>query len=124
MEYGETPPEKWSKSELLNRLSELQEIHADQPEKVLKLKSQDQLQQLISQLNKAKRKKTQLQEFLAELNLKANPSDTMYLMEQQAMTEIYRRVEPGDRTTWASASSAQKPMPNSLRMFHPMRTGL
>ena len=61
---------------------------------MLKLKSQDQLQQLISQLTKAKRKKTQLQEFLAELNLKANPSDTMYLMEQQAMTEIYRRVEP------------------------------
>lgn len=84
-EYGEEPPSSWTTVELKNRLTEL---GGSVNKKTGKGKSE--LQSWTIQLNKASRKKSQLQEFCREeLKLTITNNETIAQMEQMAMEKIY-----------------------------------
>eukprot|EP00439_Symbiodinium_sp_Y106_P044466 s1474_g5.t1 len=90
--YGETPPTRWTKAELLQRLSELQGIHGEQ-EHVLKIRGKTELKAMISRLNKAKKRRSDLVKFMAEdLSLTATPNETIDQLTVKSMSAIYQQV--------------------------------
>ncbi|CAE7348582.1 RE1 [Symbiodinium sp. KB8] len=92
--YGEEPPSRWNKAELVARLGELETIHGESDTTTLKLKADKPLQEMIQKLNRAAKTKATMVAFMQELGLHPNANDTILKMEKTAMMEIYRVVEP------------------------------
>ncbi|CAE7406995.1 RE2, partial [Symbiodinium sp. KB8] len=91
--FGEIPAESWNMAELRHRLRELmdeQDIEWANPS----AKRATPLQQQITQLNKNKKKKADLVEYLEKvLNLPVSPNETMAQMENRAMNHLYSTVQ-------------------------------
>ncbi|CAE7632197.1 unnamed protein product, partial [Symbiodinium microadriaticum] len=91
--FGEIPAESWNMAELRHRLRELmdeQDIEWANPS----AKRTTPLQQQITQLNKNKKKKADLVEYLEKvLNLPVSPNETMAQMENRAMNHLYSTVQ-------------------------------
>ena len=93
MQLGEVPPEKWNITEIKVRIAELRE------EKGLTgKKNQTELQAWMVALNKASRRKTDLQKFNHEkLQLPVDENATVMQLQKSAMEKIYQ-VSPADST--------------------------
>lgn len=85
-ELGETAPAKWTITEMKIRISELREEKGMNTKK----KGQTELQVWVVRLNKASRKKSELQRFIQEeLQSPVNDSDTIVQLQKQALEKIY-----------------------------------
>ncbi|CAE7474699.1 unnamed protein product, partial [Symbiodinium sp. KB8] len=91
--FGEIPAESWNMAELRHRLRELmdeQDIEWANPS----AKRATPLQQQITQLNKNKKKKADLVEYLEKvLHLPVSTNETMAQMENRAMNYLYSTVQ-------------------------------
>ncbi|OLP88369.1 hypothetical protein AK812_SmicGene30299 [Symbiodinium microadriaticum] len=92
--FGEIPAESWNNSQLKHRL---QELMNDQEEEWANPASRNRdtaLQQQIKQLNRNKRKKSDLQEYVSKvLGLPVSENETMWQLEVKALDYLYANVE-------------------------------
>lgn len=87
---GETPPEKWTVTELKSRLMELQEELGIKPERK---NNKTELQQWVVALNKASKKKAELHRWTEDvLGMPHAENDTIAQIQKKAMERIYQRA--------------------------------
>ena len=107
MQLGEVPPEKWGITELKVRLAELRE------ERGLNQKDPQQtdLQQWVLLLNRASRKKADLQKFNHDqLQLAVAENATIAQLQKQAMERIYQmsKADPTDPVGFGEHSALSR----------------
>ncbi|OLP92132.1 Retrovirus-related Pol polyprotein from transposon TNT 1-94 [Symbiodinium microadriaticum] len=91
-EYGENPPTRWNKPELICRLEELMKMQGED-KATLKLQSKDSLKSQITELNKARKKKADLTVHLQNnLGLSVGPNETVDQMMTRGVQAIYKQV--------------------------------
>ena len=99
MEYGEQPPTRWNKAELLLRLEELSGKNTFSPAP-RRMAEKTEYQQLVQDLNTASRKKADLILFCTkQLRINVSESMTMNAMKRQAMLHIYQKSRPDPTDT-------------------------
>lgn len=86
LELGEAPPEKWTITELKVRINELRQEKGVMNHH----KGRTELQEWVVRLNRASRKKLELQKFVQEeLKAPVNQNSTVAELQKQAMDRIY-----------------------------------
>ena len=91
-EYGETPPTRWNKTELVCRLEELMKMQGED-KTTLKLQAKSSLKNQITELNKARKKKIDLVNYLQNtLGLTVGPNETIDQMATRGIQAIYSTV--------------------------------
>lgn len=91
---GETPPKRWTKVELEQRLSEMYE---EQPQMKpgSNKKVTTSLRQQVAALNQNSRKKAQLQEWCrTHLRMPISGNETIAQLQKAAMIRIYEETQP------------------------------
>ena len=92
--FGEIPAESWNVSELRHRLRELVEEQEEEWARTPGQQKETPLQQQIKQLNKNKKRKADLVEYLEQvLGIAVSPNETMSQMETKALNFLYRTVQ-------------------------------
>ena len=88
---GETPPDRWTRSELMTRLLQLREEHGmttkDKAGKTA-------LQQGVTKLNQASKKKSLLMEYVQELGCAPTGKETIAQLQRLGMTRLYLTTVP------------------------------
>ena len=91
-ECGETPLSRWNKTELVCRLEELMKMRGED-KTTLKLQAKSSLKNQITELNKARKKKTDLVSYLQNtLGLTVGPNETIDQMATRGIQAIYSTV--------------------------------
>ena len=91
-EYGENPPTRWNKPELICRLEELMKMQGED-KATLKLQSKGSLKSQITELNKARKKKADLTAHLQNnLGLSVGPNESVDQMMTRGVQAIYKQV--------------------------------
>ncbi|CAE7633802.1 RE1, partial [Symbiodinium sp. CCMP2456] len=92
--FGEIPAESWNNSQLRHRLQELMTEQEEEWANPARRSKDTPLQQQIKQLNRNKRKKADLQEYVAKvLGLTVSENETMMQLETKALDHLYANVE-------------------------------
>ncbi|CAE7660472.1 RE1, partial [Symbiodinium sp. CCMP2456] len=96
--FGEIPAESWNNSQLRHRLQELMDEQDEEWASTPGRRKDTPLQQQIKQLNRNKRKKADLQEYVSKvLGLPVSENETMWQLETKALDHLYFNVESCSR---------------------------
>lgn len=91
-EYGEDPPTRWNKPELICRLDELMKMRGED-KATLKSQAKGSLKNQITELNKARKKKADLVVYLQEkLGVAAGTNETVDQLTTRGIQAIYSQV--------------------------------
>eukprot|EP00435_Cladocopium_sp_Y103_P034647 s2781_g9.t1 len=93
--YGEEPPKAWDMTELRHRLLEIEEERG-----ITRTRGrlQTPLQELVTQLNVAAKKKSSLQQHCRDnLEINVTGNETMEIMRKAAMEKIYQKAPCSDQ---------------------------
>ena len=89
--YGETPPESWTKVELMGRLRELADSGEIDPPTAGKQKTP--LETAVSELNRAAAKKSVLQAHVQNMGVKITGNETIAGLQEKAMKYLVQSVD-------------------------------
>lgn len=89
-ELGESPPGRWTVTEMRSRLMHLHEEHGI----VLGKTKRTSLQEMVVQLNKASGRKANLQQHCQDLGVPFTGNETKAQLQKSAMIRIYEKSAP------------------------------
>ncbi|CAK9018632.1 unnamed protein product [Durusdinium trenchii] len=89
-EFGETPPAKWTVTELRSRLLQLHEEHGIN----LSKNKRTELREMVIQLNKASARKSTVAQHCADLGIAQSGNETKAQLQKAAMIRIYKTSKP------------------------------